>query len=266
MTAFTLRPETKRVPYFVEPLTDDLGLDMVQVPAGTFQMGSAEEDSEAYKDERPQHEVTVPSFFMGRYPVTQAQWRFVAALPQVNSALKPDPSEFKGDQHPVESVSWYDAVEFCDRLARFTQRPYRLPSESEWEYACRAGTSTAYWFGDRITPELANYDAGDDKKSGQRGTTSVDHFPYANPWGLQDMHGNVWEWCADYWHGGYEGAPTDGSAWLTEDKDAGRVARGGSWFLDPWDCRAAYRNDFDPRESNFVIGFRVSCSAPRALR
>ena len=197
----------------------------------------------------------VPEFFMGKYPVTQAQWRFVAELPQVKEELKPDPSRFKGAERPVEQITWYEVVEFCDRLSVHTDRAYRLPSEAEWEYACRAGTTTPFHFGETITTDLANYRGTDWKEQGWSGsygegpkgeyreeTTPVQHFGIANAFGLCDMHGNLYEWCADHWHGSYEGAPEDGSAWLSDKDNARRVIRGGSWLNDPRYCRSAYRN------------------------
>lgn len=135
MAELVIRRERKQTRYFVEKLGDTLGLDMILVPGGTFMMGSPDDEPERSDDEGPQHEVNVPTFFMGRYPVTQTQWRFVAELPQINQELDPDPSEFKEDNRPVERVSWYDAVEFCDRLSAYTKREYRLPTEAEWEYA-----------------------------------------------------------------------------------------------------------------------------------
>ena len=125
---------------------------MVQIPGGTFTMGAPETEEGSKDDERPQHQVTVPAFFMGKYQVTQAQWKFVASLPQVNRELKADPSRFKGDNRPVEQVTWFDAVEFCQRLSQHTKRNYRLPSEAEWEYACRAGTNytVSLWRDDYI--------------------------------------------------------------------------------------------------------------------
>ncbi|MEO1134170.1 MAG: formylglycine-generating enzyme family protein, partial [Cyanobacteria bacterium J06639_1] len=193
---------------FVEVLPGDLPLEMVAIPGGTFRMGSPEDESERFERESPQHEVTVAPFLMGRYPVTQAQWRVVAALPQVERELEPDPAYFKGDNHPVERVSWEDAVEFCARLSQQTERAYRLPSEAEWEYACRAGTSTPFHFGDMITTEVANYNgtsyAEGPEGEGRGGTTPVDHFEGANAFGLSDMHGNVREWCQDPWHHNYE--------------------------------------------------------------
>lgn len=258
----------------------DLGLEMVYVPGGTFTMGSPEDELERASWEGPQHAVTVPSFFMGRYPVTQAQWRFVAGLAQVNQALAPDPSRFKGDTRPVEKVSWNDAVEFCLRLSRHSGQTYRLPTEAEWEYACRAGTTTPFHFGETITTDVVNY-RGTDNKTGsttysgsygagpkgeyRKETTPVDHFGVANAFGLSDMHGNVYEWCQDHWHDSYEGAPEDGSAWLSDDEGAGQVIRGGSWLDIPRNCRSAYRVIFLSDARYTYIGFRVVCSAPRTL-
>ena len=270
MAELVIRRERKQAHYFVEKLGELLGLDMILIPAGTFLMGSPKDELDRNDDEGPQHDVRVSSFFMGRYPVTQAQWRFVAGLTQVNRELDLDPSNFKGDDHPVERVFWHDAVEFCDRLAKHIGRPYRLPTEAEWEYACRAGTQTPFYFGKTLTTELANYNGNYTYNDGSKGeyretTTSVDHFGIANAFGLCDMHGNVREWCQDHWHGSYEGAPTDGSAWLSKDENASRVVRGGSWDGDPWYCRSACRHYNTPGRRTDDVGFRVVCSAPRTL-
>jgi formylglycine-generating enzyme required for sulfatase activity len=265
--------------YFREDLGHDIQLDMISIPGGTFIMGSPKEEKDSLDSERPQHSVTVQPFFMGKYPVTQAQWRFVAQLSQVNKKLDPDPSKFKGDNRPVETVSWYDAVEFCDRLSTHTKREYRLPSEAEWEYACRAGTTTPFHFGETITTDLANYDGGSSYGQGPKGvyrqeTTAVGSFGVANNFGLYDMHGNVWEWCLDDWHDDYKGAPTDESAWFNSDdklsdKSKPAVMRGGSWIDLPHFCRSASRLDlnWDGRgyfDDNF--GFRVVCVVGRTLR
>ncbi|BAZ13839.1 hypothetical protein NIES4071_56790 [Calothrix sp. NIES-4071] len=237
----TKNPHSSR--YFIEYLPNNVTLDMVEIPGGAFLMGAPKTEKESTDDERPQHEVTVPPFFMGKYTITQAQWRAVATLPQVNRELDPDPSYFKeekGENLPVEYVTWYDAVEFCDRLSKYTGKNYRLPSEAEWEYACRAGTTTPFHFGETITPELANYDGSETYGSGSKGefrekTTPVGSFQIANMFGLFDMHGNVWEWCNDDWHDSYEDAPVDGSSWLDEkltknDNDnTFKLLRGGSW-------------------------------------
>ena len=136
--------------YFIENLGNNVELEMVLIRGGTFTMGAPKDEEGSRDSERPQHEVTVPNFFMGKYLVTQAQWRAVASFPQVNRELEPEPSRFKGENRPVESVDWFDAVEFCDRLSQYTNRKYRLPSEAEWEYACRAGTTTPFHFGETI--------------------------------------------------------------------------------------------------------------------
>jgi len=247
-------------------------LEMVSIPGGKFLMGSPESEPNRQSNESPQHKVTVEPFLMGRYPITQIQWQVVAQLmPEVNRELKPSPSRFSGSTRPVEKVRWDEAVEFCDRLSAHTGRTYRLPSEAEWEYACRAGTTTPFHFGETITPELANYRGTETYNDGSKGeyrqeTTPVEHFEIANPFGLCDMHGNVYEWCQDHWHDNYKGAPTDGSAWLSENKDASRVLRGGSWNIYPVNCRSAYRDGSYPRETNNNVGFRVVCSSPRTLQ
>ena len=256
---------------FIEVLGENLILEMVAIPDGTFLMGSPEQERERSYNARPQHEVVVSRFFMGKYPITQAQWRFVASLPQINRELNPDPSRFKGDNRPVECVRWYEGVEFCNRLSRYTNRTYRLPTEAQWEYACRAGTTTPFYFGKTLTAELANYDATKTYGDGLKGeyrkeTTPVDHFGVANAFGLCDMHGNVWEWCLDHWHGNYEGAPNDGSAWLTDDEKVSRVIRGGSWYDNPRNCRSASRYYNNPVFDYFRIGFRVVCEFPRILQ
>ncbi|PSB33911.1 formylglycine-generating enzyme family protein [Stenomitos frigidus] len=270
MAELILRKERKQARYFTEPLGDAIGLEMILVPSGTFVMGSPDDEPERREAEGPPHEVSISSFFMGRYPITQAQWSFVAALAPASQEVELDPSSFKGDTRPVENVSWYNAVEFCDRLAKHTGRPYRLASEAEWEYACRAGTTTPFYFGKTLTTELANYNGNYTYNDGPEGeyreeTTTIDQFEIANAFGLSDMHGNVWEWCRDHWHDHYEDAPTDGSAWLTEDESANRVLRGGSWFYDPGHCRSASRNLDAPDDRDDAFGFRVVCSAPRTL-
>jgi formylglycine-generating enzyme required for sulfatase activity len=273
MPKVTIQHQTAQA--FTEDLGDGTGMTLVLIPAGRFTMGSPEEEPERRKSEGPQHAVSVPGFFMGQYPVTQAQWRAVCQLPPVKRELKPEPSRFKGDRRPVEQVSWYDAVEFCQRLSRHTRRDYRLPSEAEWEYACRAGTTTPFHFGETLTTDLANYRGTDDETlnwSGSYGrgpkgiyrqeTTDVGWFEVTNAFGLYDMHGNVWEWCADYWHENYQGAPTDGSAWLKGGDEKWRVLRGGSWNYGPRYCRSANRDWDNPDFTDYTYGFRVICSAP----
>jgi formylglycine-generating enzyme required for sulfatase activity len=273
--------ETKTARYYAEDLGNGITLDMVAIPGGKFLIGTEDSEIERlckkydvdyFRREKPQHEVTVQPFFMGKYPITQAEWRAITSRTdlRVECDLKPDPSNFKGDDRPVEQVSWYDAVEFCARLSKLTGREYRLPSEAEWEYACRAGTTTPFYFGETITGELANYDASStyaDEPKGQyrQETTPVGQFP-PNGFGLYDMHGQVWEWCADTWHENYEGAPSDGSAWLgSEDDNDYQVLRGGSWFTLPLVCRSADRGRGRRVSGNHVRGFRVVCVSGRTL-
>ena len=266
-----IKRERKQGEQFTITLGNDVSLDLVKISGGTFIMGSPE--GEGSEREKPQHKVIVPSFFISKFQVTQAQWRAIASLPQVKRYLNPDPSKFKGDDRPVEQVSWYDAVEFCQRLSKQTGREYRLPSEAEWEYACRAGTTTPFYFGETITTELANYNGDYTYASGPKGeyrreTNPVGSFP-PNAFGLYDMHGNVWEWCEDDWHDSYNGASTDGSAWLSGTLILQvlclipKVLRGGSWVDPPRDCRSAYRFGFFPDYGYINFGFRVAWVAAR---
>jgi formylglycine-generating enzyme required for sulfatase activity len=243
-----------------ENLGANIDLEMVYIPGGTFLMGSP--DDEGGSDERPQHRVTVPSFYMGKYPITQAQWRFIASQPIIDIYLSPEPSHFKGDNRPVERVNWYQAVEFCKRLSKLTRKDYHLPSEAQWEYACCAGTTTPFAFGATFSTEVANYDGNYTYANGKKGTyrketTPVGQFP-PNAFGLYDMHGQVWEWCGDDWHDNYNGATEDGSAWIT-NKNNRSLLRGGSWRDDPVFCRSACRGGNLRR--NIIgsgYGFRVA--------
>ncbi len=278
---FTIDRTSKVIHTFTEDLGEEILLDMVLIPPGEFWMGSLTDELEHRSNEEPQHLVKIEHpFFMGQYPITQAQWRNIARLAPIQQELDPDPSRFKGDDLPVESVSWLDAQEFCARLSVYTNRSYRLPSEAEWEYACRAGTTTPFHFGETIDAELANYQAEDEKFgdtvfSGKYGrgkfgeyrhrTTPVGSFGVANDFGLFDLHGNVWEWCEDHYHENYEGAPADCSPWVDLDTSERtfRVLRGGSWGNDPRDCRSAYRGRINAVDRLGSIGFRVVYSPAR---
>ncbi|MEC4984740.1 MAG: bifunctional serine/threonine-protein kinase/formylglycine-generating enzyme family protein [Oscillatoria sp. PMC 1068.18] len=264
-----IKREQKQAEYLTIWLPGDIPLEMVSIPGGTFLMGAPENEKNSYDFERPQHRVTIQPFFMGKYPVTQAQWQAVASLPQIERSLEPDPSDFKGKNRPVEEVSWYDCVEFTKRISKKYNLDCRLPSEAEWEYACRAGTTTPFHYGATLTSDLANYNASytydlEPKSKYRSETTNVGIFP-ANAFGLYDLHGNVWEWCADDWHESYEGAPSDGSAWLRKannDNHSQKLLRGGSWDNNPRNCRSAYRvgNSADNRTD--INGFRaVVCGA-----
>ena len=270
-----VRTEEVEVDYYEEPLGEEVEpLKMIAIPAGEFWMGSPESEKGRSGSESPQHLVKVPAFFMGQTQITQGQWRAVASLPQEAMELKPDPSGFKGDELPVEQVSWKECLEFCARLSRYTGRNYRLPSEAEWEYACRAiqnpeqvggGSSQnpeypPFHFGETLTSEIANYRTSQTYQEEPKGeyrekTTPVKSFP-SNAFGLHDMHGNVWERCLDPWHDNYGGAREDGSVWDGENNNDNRyqnvlnnisvliqdgrshVYRGGSWILVPWYCRS----------------------------
>ncbi len=248
--------------YFRENLGNELGLDLVKIPGGNFLMGSSPTDPRGRDCERPQHTVTLKDFFLSKFPITQAQWCIVAGFPKIKRDLDRDPSCFKGNKRPVERISWEDAVEFCDRLSQYSQRRYRLPSESQWEYACRAGTTTAFYFGPTLTENLANYMAK--RTYGQEAvgeyrqeTTPVGQFP-PNAFGLYDLHGNVWEWCADHWHPNYWQSPTSQKVWFSDNPLNYRVLRGGSWDYDATYCGCAYRYSYHPQANPLnQIGFRV---------
>ncbi|MBC5795439.1 SUMF1/EgtB/PvdO family nonheme iron enzyme [Sphaerospermopsis sp. LEGE 00249] len=236
-----------------EHLGNGVILEMVEIPGGTFLMGSP--NGEGDDREKPQHQVAVRPFYMGKYPVTQAQWEKVARLPRVKIDLNPKPSHFKGANLPVERVSWHDAQEFCTRLSKHTGKIYRLPSEAEWEYACRAKITTPYYFGESITTDLVNYAQFIFGK-----TTNVGKFP-ANSFGLYDMHGNVWEWCEDGWHENYRNAPiwpNDSIPWISNNNF--HVMRGGSWGSDAESCRSAYRHYSDQWDRYYEYGFRLASS------
>ena len=259
-------------------------LSMLHIPAGRFLMGSPADEPGRYDDEGPQHEVQLKEFFLSQTPITQAQWRAVAKWQRQEhedgelwpEALDPDPVEkleeaarFLGERRPVVNVSWHDAMDFCQRLRLRSGKNYTLPSEAQWEYACRAGTTTPFHFGDTISTRLANYDGSEAYGDGAEGdfreqTTDIDSF-FANPWGLHDMHGNVWEWCADHWHSNYQEAPEDGGAWIDKEGRGNKVTtknrllRGGSWSGDHAGCRSAFRDSGRPDGRGYGIGFRVCC-------
>ena len=247
------RPECS-VQYFDEVIGDGMSIRMIAIPSGEFMMGSP--DGEGDSDEYPQHHVQVPPFFMSETPVTKKQWRTIvdqyAAI--ASTDLKPTPSGSKGDERPVEQVSWDDVSEFCQVISTVTRRTgYRLPTEAEWEYACRAGSMTDYAFGNKLTKKMAHFN--------QSSTANVKKNRKPNAFGLFDMHGTVWEWCEDTWHKNYKEAPSDGSAWIGNDEM--RIVRGGSWFLNPWYCRSAYRPRRNPGVRLNDVGFRLVLSLPR---
>jgi len=276
-------PTTRRE--WQERLPNGVILEMVEIPAGSFLMGSTSEDidnvtrqtgthdyEEWMKTECPQHRVNISAFAMGKYPITQEQYQAIIGT---------NPSHFSGLNRPVENVSCNDAQAFCQRLSQLTGKTYRLPSEAEWEYACRAGSQTLFSFGDRLS-DLSKYgwyannsgnqvidslktwnDLGRDWrkyydfliKNGCKTQPVGQKQP--NAFGLYDMHGNVWEWCEDVWHSNYQGAPTDGSAWVTGGDTDVRVIRGGSWNSLADACASGYRDNWGADNRDFYQGFRV---------
>jgi formylglycine-generating enzyme required for sulfatase activity/serine/threonine protein kinase len=241
---------------YAEDLGGGAAIEMVRLPAGRFEMGSPEGQGE--REEHPRHTVAVESFYIGRYEVTQRQW---------STVMGSNPSAHVGQDLPVELVSWHEAMEFCERVSRQSGRVYRLPTEAEWEYACRAGSDGAYSFGDVITPRLVD-DAGHDPfahatRSYRETTVAVGSLGVANAFGLYDMHGNVFEWCLDPWHESYEQAPADGRVWLHGDPSY-RVLRGGGWRWVDYYSRSAYRRRFPPTSGANDLGFRVVSDGPVA--
>jgi formylglycine-generating enzyme required for sulfatase activity len=261
--AWRLKEESIMVTAYRDLLAEGVAITMVELPGGNFLMGSPDDEAERSADEGPQHRVRLGSFFIGQTPVTWAQWQVVAGWAPLERELALDPAGCKGSQYPVEGVLWEEAMEFCRRLSHRSHRTYTLPSEAQWEYACRAGTTTPFAFGETLTSELANFaghcqDGSQTQGVSRQEVTDVARFP-ANAWGLHDMHGTVWEWCLDSWHGSYRRAPIDGSCWLAGDEQR-RVLRGGSWVNGPETCRSAYRNWSPPDVRNSGVGFRVVCS------
>jgi formylglycine-generating enzyme required for sulfatase activity len=252
-------------PTVLEPLAVFSDIDapwcpeMVALPAGEFLMGSPNSDKDADDREKPQHRVTLGyRFAIGRYPVTFDEYDHFC---RATSREKPADGGWGRGRRPAISVSWEDAKAYCAWLSEETGQSYRLPSEAEWEYACRAGTTTRYSCGDTIAEKDANF-APSALRSLVRGlfgegkTSVVGSYP-PNPWGLHDMHGNVWEWVEDYFHDHYKGAPEDGSAWLSGD-DSSRVLRGGSWLEEPNVVRSAHRGPGRPVTRFNTLGFRIA--------
>ena len=230
-----------------ETLLGNIKLEMVKIPVGSFLMGSADNDASAYDSEKPQHRVDLQEFYLGKYPVTQEQYQAVRGN---------NPSHFHNKpQNPVEKVSWNDVQEFCQKLNQQTGKKYRLPNEAEWEYACRAGTQTHYYFGDNAE-QLREY-AWYRDNSGS--TTHLVGQKKPNNWGLYDMHGTVWEWCEDRWYENYGDSPKDGGSWNENySQSSAKVLRGGSWSGYARDCRSANRGWNYADFRGFGIGFRVA--------
>ena len=266
-----IRTEHQSARYFVEELEQGVTLDMTYVPDGVFMMGKSKEDFYDVTLNEIQHQVHVSAFHMGKFEVTQQQWVAV---------MHHNLSTNQGADLPVENVSWEDAVEFCKRLSIVTGRHYRLPSEAEWEYAARAGTTTSFSFGAEITTQLANYldiysennstvdaepplegsvAAYDENGVQYLQTKPVGSF-FPNAFGLYDMHGNVYEFCQDAWHDNYDNAPTDGSAWGNGSDENAVIIRGGSFNYYEENCHSSHRYGTVANDRYHGTGFRVACS------
>ena len=252
----------KQVNYFIEKLNNSIDLEMVYIPTESFLMGTDPEEitklnqkynTNYFNQEQQSDKEKLPEFYLGKFPITQAQYRAI---------MSDNPSCFQGNNLPVERVSWNNAVEFCQKLSEKTGKEYRLPSEHEWEYACRAGTKTPFYFGQTLTTDLANYNgifnyANEPKGKHRERTTPVDSF-LPNAFGLHDMHGNVWEWCSD---DGEDNRQHRTNTMTVEDSSY-KIARGGSWYSDPVCCRSTYRQHISKEYRGNDIGFRVVCVSP----
>lgn len=267
--------ETKRqqdvAQFFIEPLPAGVALEMANIPAGTAQIGSPKTEEKRSRDESEPHVVTLNTFFIGKFPITQAQWNAVCQLPKITCSLTLNPSKFQGSNRPVEQVSWLEAKEFCARVSALSGKLYRLPTEVEWEYACRSGTRTPFFMGETLTTDFANYCGENHCRKGRakrsypyagsygkgptgiarNSTTNVGHFKVANALGLYDLHGNVWEWCDN-------NRLTE--SLLGTETIKQQPLRGGSWKSSPAACRSAFRLLSSPGAQRSIFGFRVVCS------
>lgn len=231
--------------YIRESLPSGVFIDMAVLPSGSAQIGSPLTETARIPNEDEPHWVDFASFCISKYPIGQAQWRAVAALPKVSRELSPMPAKFTSLNRPVENVSWDDAIEFCERLSIAVQKPYRLPTEAEWEYACRAGSTTPFSHGEALAPELANYCADTSEIPPNQQTTAIDAFTFANAFGLYDMHGNVREWCLF-------------NPWQEHNPEkCRRPLRGGGWIDSMFACRSAFRLIGAIGTQNAYTGFRV---------
>ncbi|MEM9118844.1 MAG: formylglycine-generating enzyme family protein [Cyanobacteria bacterium P01_F01_bin.56] len=287
----------------ITEMIGEMPLEVVLIPKGNFLMGVADEPgsgaSDRYYRDEPQHKVRIrKQFWLGKYPVTQAQWRAVAALPQVQCDMRLEPSQYRPhvdihlDNHPINHIFWAEAIEFCARLSLYTGRAYRLPTEAEWEYACKAGTTTPWHFGEyigvqrsQLSDELKSLITSPSGGMGMtyllnfdglmKGTTPVGRYP-ANPWGLYGMHGNVYEWCLDDWHWDYSAKPetikqNGNQPWHhheglsnpqnPSDKKRFRPVRGGTWGSSVPECLSTFRAPGFTDNADMICGLRVVCEA-----
>ena len=262
-----IKKTRQRATYYSESLGKGITLDMIRIPAGCFLMGSTDREKEANDPNPLQHEVIVQEFWLGKYIITQAQWWALMQRAPVSPRSTSPIQRKKKPLQPIENIFWTDAVDFCQRLSQQTGRNYQLPSASQWEYACRAGTTTPFHFGETLTPDIANYNGNYAYRDGPRGryrevSTEVGCFP-PNAFGLYDMHGNMWEWCLDGWHTLQEDPlnTRDTSRRFASQK---KSLRGGSWFYLPNNCRSAYSLTYPFHNRTDDISFRIVCMHPNA--
>jgi eukaryotic-like serine/threonine-protein kinase len=252
------RPQFQRQ-IFEENLGNGVILTMVEIPAGKFVMGAPATEEGSQPQEQPQHVVNIPAFYLGQTQVTQAQWAAIYQGKAVRS--------ISNGRLPAHSMNWLGAIDFCDRLSDKTGHKYRLPSESEWEYACRANTTTPFAYGDSIASNIVNHNGEHPYGQAPKGIFRQRATPVAtfapNLFGLYDMHGNLWEWCLDEWFDRYDGAPADGSPRgdiAARDGQQLRVVRGGSWYSYACICRAASRAGLFALFEHDFYGMRVVCT------
>ncbi len=241
-------PHTKIIQSYNQWLTNKVGIPMTYIPKGRYWMGSNGSEIDSSPSERTQHLVSIAPFYLSIHPISQKQYQAIVGF---------NPASYLCEENPVETVTFYQANEFCQILSQLAEKRYRLPTESEWEYACRAGEFNAvYNFGSNIDPNKACYKVSNSDIRFDRPTKIGTYKP--NKFNLHDMHGNVWEWCQDSWHPNYHEAPRDGSAWDEPDAEL-KVIRGGSWRSSKNDCRCASRNSLNPASSRNDVGFRIVC-------
>ena len=244
---------------YLSEVIEDQEIRMMIIPAGEYGMGTSKK---GHRSEQPHHLVKVSAFLMSQFPITRTQWKVVSNYPKVNRSLKKIPCG-GAVKSPVVNVSWHDTVEFCDRLSLKTGCMYRLPTEAEWEYACKGGSNTQFHFGEAISSQYVNYNSSSSYRSEspsiyRKKISTINEFKFPNKFGLFDMHGNVWEWCLDHWHDDYQSAPSEASPWINTHTTSLRILRGGSWNCEAYLCRSTSR--FSNNESDNLsndIGFRI---------
>ncbi len=267
----SVKKPRRKATYFTELLSKNVTLDMVRIPAGHFLMGPAVGEDESALDKKTsdaaQCEIAIKEFWIGKYTITQAQWWAIMEREPLSPRATASHRKTRTPLQPIENIFWTDAVDFCQRLSQKTGRAYQLPSSAQWEYACRAGTTTPFSFGETLTPEIANYNGNYTYGKGPKGryrenSTEVGCFP-PNAFGLYDMHGNMWEWCLDGWHS-FQSEPLNTQNTSSRFSSQKKSLRGGSWFYLPTNCRSAYSLTYPFHSRTDDISFRIVCLHPNA--